>query len=122
VPTDDGSGFDELVARTTDAALILEPLADRFVAANAAGCALLGYDLARLLETPVSRIHPGELAQLQELGDAVVRHGYASTITLTCRTMAGDYLPTEVAVWAFRRAGRVYILALVECRSQHRAR
>jgi PAS domain S-box-containing protein len=123
VAADDGSGFDELVARTSDAALILDPLADRFVSANAAACALLGYDLAELLEMPVSRIHPGELAQLRDLVDAVVAEGYASTVTLTCRTRAGDRLPTEMAVWAFRRAGgRVYLFALVESRSQHRAR
>lgn len=83
---------------------------------------MLGYSLDELLETPVSRIHPGELPQLQDLVGSVLLSGHGSTITLTCRTKAGTRLPTEMALWAFRDQGRVRVLALIRDRSEHRTR
>ena len=105
-----------------DAALVLDPLEDRFVAANAAGCALLGYPLEELLETPVSRIHPGELPQLQELVGRVLRTGHDSTILLTCRTKARVYLPVEMSLTRLDHGDRAYVLGLVRDRSEHRQR
>src|SRR6266550_4877472 len=67
-------------------AYVMDPQHDRIVAANDAGCAMLGYTREELLETPISRIHPAELAELQELLERVLREGRASTIKLTCRT------------------------------------
>ena len=63
--TSDDARFERLLDQASDAAFVLDPLEDRILAANEAGCALLGYTLEELLETPVSRIHPGELPQLQ---------------------------------------------------------
>jgi PAS domain S-box-containing protein len=105
-----------------DAAILLDPLADRFVAANAAGCSLLGYPLEELLETPVSGIHPGELTQLQELVGRVLRTGHDTTILLTCRTRAGTYLPVEMSLTRVDRGDRAYLLGLVRDRSEHRHR
>jgi PAS domain S-box-containing protein len=105
-----------------DAAFVLDPLEDRFLAANAAGCALLGYELAELLETPVSRIHPGELPQLQELVGRVLRTGHATTILLTCRTRAAAYLPVEMSLTRVDHGDRAYVLGLVRDRSEHRHR
>ena len=45
-----------------------------------------------------------------------------STIALTCRTRSGQYLPTEMTLWAFDGGSRVYVLALIRDRSEHRAR
>ena len=39
----------------------MDPEHNRILAANDAGCALLGYTREELLETPISRIHPAEL-------------------------------------------------------------
>ena len=103
-----------------DAAFILDPLDDRFVAANRAGVAMLGYPLDQLLRTPVSHIHPGELPQLQDFVSRVLEHGHGTTIALTCRTQSGAYLPTEMSLHAFAGDGRVYILALIKDRSEHR--
>ena len=110
--------FDDAV----DAALLLDPLEDRFLAANTAGCELLGYPLAELLETPVSRIHPGELPQLQEVVGRVLRTGHATTILLTCRTRAGTYLPVEMSLTRVDHGDRAYVLGLVGDRSEHRHR
>jgi PAS domain S-box-containing protein len=123
VATRGESRFERLLDQANDAAFILDPLEDRILAANAAGCALLGYTLEELLDTPISRIHPGELPQLRDFVSGVLREGHGSTITLTCRTRSGQYLPTEMTLWAFDGNGpRVCILALIRDRSEHRAR
>lgn len=112
--------FDQLFAHTSDAAFILDPLEDRFLAANPAGCAMLGYAPEALLATPVSRIHPGELTQLQEFVSGVLRDGHGSTVKLTCRTSSEERLPIEMSLWAFDSDGRVRVLALIHDRSEHR--
>ena len=94
----------------------------RFRAANAAGCDLLGFTRQELLETPVSRIHAGELEQLQAFVGHVLRRGHGSTITLACRARQGDRLPIEMSLSAFESGGRVLVLGLVDDRSEHRVR
>ena len=101
-------------------AYVMDPQHDRIVAANDAGCAMLGYTREELLETPISRIHPAELAELQELLERVLREGRASTIKLTCRTKRGTFLPTEISLHGFEAGGRIQILGLVQDRSEHR--
>ena len=115
----------ELLARTPfydvdDAAYVMDPVRSRFVAANDAGCQLLGYTLDELLRIPISQIHPSELAELSDLLERVLRHGCASTIRLTCRTKGGTFLPTEIALHAVSLAGRLRVLGLVQDRSGHR--
>jgi PAS domain S-box-containing protein len=118
--TSAGSSFDPLIERADDPAFVIDPLEDRFAAANAAVCELLGYTREELLRTPVSRIHPGELQQLRAFVGTVLGHGHGSTITLTCRVRQGARLPVELALWAFTNGGRVYLLGLVNDRSEHR--
>jgi two-component system, chemotaxis family, sensor kinase Cph1 len=103
-----------------EAAFVLDPTEGRFVAANAAGCAMLGYSRAELFETPISRIHPGELPMLEDFVGRVLRDGHGTTISLACRTRTGTYLPTEMALHAFEQDDSVYILALIHDRSEHR--
>ena len=45
-----------------------------------------------------------------------------STIKLTCRTKTGVYLPTEMTFHAFESSGHLYVLGLVQDRSEHRVR
>jgi two-component system, chemotaxis family, sensor kinase Cph1 len=101
-------------------AYVMDPERNRILAANDAGCRLLGYTREELLETPISRIHPAELAEIAELVECVLTHGRASTITLTCRTKFGTFLPTEISLHAFESDGRVRVLGLVQDRSEHR--
>ena len=112
--------FEDLFEHACDAAFILDPVADRIVAANPAGAAHLGLPREEVLATPISRCHPGELPQLQEFVGKVLRDGHGTTVTLTCRTVSGECLPTEVSLYAFERNGRVHLLALVQDRSEHR--
>jgi PAS domain S-box-containing protein len=111
----------DLVRRSTEPAVVLDPLEDRFLAANGAACAMLGYTLEALLETPVSEIHPGELAQLRGVVDDVLRRGHGSTIALTCRKTTGECLPMEMMLWACRSGDDRSVLALMHDRSEHRA-
>ena len=106
--------------RVNEPAYVMDPQHDRILAANDAGCAMLGYTREELLETPISRIHPAELAELQELLERVLREGRASTIKLTCRTKRGTFLPTEISLHGFEAGGRLQILGLVQDRSEHR--
>lgn len=105
---------------SADPAYVMDPDRGAILAANDAGCALLGYTREELLATPISRIHPAELKELAELLDRVLRNGRASTITLTCRTKAGTFLPTEISLHRLQLDGRTRILGLVQDRSEHR--
>jgi len=109
-----------LFEHANEPAYVMDPQHDRILAANDAGCAMLGYTREELLETPISRIHPAELAELQELLERVLREGRASTIKLTCRTKRGTFLPTEISLHGFEAGGRIQILGLVQDRSEHR--
>jgi two-component system, chemotaxis family, sensor kinase Cph1 len=106
--------------RAHEAAYVMDPEHSRILAANDAGCELLGYTRAELLETPISRIHPSELAELTELLERVLRNGRASTIKLTCRTKTGMFLPTEISLHKLELHGKTRILGLVQDRSEHR--
>jgi PAS domain S-box-containing protein len=118
-PTEPRS-FRQLFEQSPEPAYVIDPLEDRIVAANRAGCSLLGYAHDELLATPVSRIHPADLPQLRDFVEQVVRDGRASTITLTCRTKLGTFLPTEMSLHAFLSDGQLRILGLVQDRSDHR--
>jgi two-component system, chemotaxis family, sensor kinase Cph1 len=103
-------------------AYVMDPEHSRILAANDAGCDLLGYTREELLETPISRIHPSELAELSELLERVLRNGRASTIKLTCRTKNGTFLPTEISLHKLEIDSKTRILGLVQDRSEHRQR
>ena len=117
-----GFSFEPLFEHASDPVFVIDPLEDSFVAANTAGCDLLGYTRKELLETPVSRIHPGELEQLQAFVGNVLGRGHGSTIGLTCRVGRGTRLPIEMSLSAFESGGRVLVLGLVHDRSEHRGR
>lgn len=114
--------FEQLFERSSDPAYIVDPLDDRILDANHAGCSMLGYTREELLATPVSHIHPAELPQLREFLSRVLRDGHGSTIKLTCRTKCGDFLPTEMSLLPFDSGASVYLLGLVQDRSEHRQR
>jgi PAS domain S-box-containing protein len=121
-PAEHPMSFQQLFDRSPEPAYVIDPHDDRILAANRAGCSLLGYTHDELLATPVSEIHPADLPQLREFVEQVMRDGRASTIMLTCRTKVGTFLPTEISLHAFESDGRLRILGLVQDRSDHRQR
>jgi PAS domain S-box-containing protein len=114
--------FFQLFEDSRDPAFVIDPFADRILAANDAGCAMLGYTHEELLALPVSHVHPAELPQLRDFFTYVSRDGSGSTIKLTCRTKSGHFLPTEISLHTLESDGRAYILGLVHDRSEHRQR
>jgi chemotaxis family two-component system sensor kinase Cph1 len=112
----------QLFEGTDEPAYLMDPGQGRIIAANDAGCTMLGYTRAELLETPISQIHPAELAELSELLERVLRDQRASTIKLTCRTKQGTFLPTEISLHAVQLGDALRILGLVQDRSEHRHR
>ena len=111
-----GKSFEE----SSDAAFLMDPIDDRIVEANRAGCKLLGYTREELLTTTVSDIHPAEMPQLREFLETALRDGRASMVKFTCRTKSGQFLPTEIWIHVVEAEGRTYILGLVQDRSEHR--
>jgi PAS domain S-box-containing protein len=118
----DDRSFAQLFEESPEPAYVIDPAADRILAANSAGCAMLGYTHEELLRTPVSTIHPAELSQMSDFLERVLSDGQGSTIKLTCRTKLGTFLPTEMSLHAFANDGRLRILGLVQDRSEHRQR
>ena len=112
--------FAQLFEDSSDAAFLMDPVDDRIVEANRAGCALLGYTREELLECTVSDIHPAEMPELRDFLGRALRDGRASTVKLTCRMKSGHFLPTEISIHGVESGGRRYILGLVQDRSEHR--
>lgn len=122
ISPDHTPSFEQLFERSPEPAYLIDPLDDRILAANRAGCALLGYTHDEMLATPVSHIHPADLPQMLDFLDRVARDGRGSTILLTCRTKVGTFLPIEMSLHAFDGDGRLCILGLLQDRSDHRQR
>jgi two-component system, chemotaxis family, sensor kinase Cph1 len=120
VPAERALLFEQLFEDSCDPAYIIDPFEDRILAANRAGCAMLGFTREELLATPVSNIHPADLPQLGEFLERVLRDGKGSTIKLACRAKSGRFLPTEMTLLAFEIDGHVQLLGLVHDRSEHR--
>ena len=112
--------FEQLFEESAEAAYLMDPADDRIVEANRAGCALLGYTREELLTLTVSDIHPAEMPQLRAFVDQALGEGRASMVKFTCRTKSGAFLPTEISLHLVRGDDRLYILGLVQDRSEHR--
>ena len=108
--------------QATEPAFVMDPRENRVVAANVAGCALLGYTREEMIGLHVACIHPSEMPELTALLSEVARHGRASTIKLTCRTKSGTFLPTEISLHSLMLEQGIRILGLVQDRSDHRQR
>jgi chemotaxis family two-component system sensor kinase Cph1 len=112
--------FGSLFEKSRQPAFVMDPVDDRIIEANPAGCALLGYERHEILALMVSDIHPAEMPQLRDFLDVALRDGSASMVKFTCRTKAGQFLPTEISLHLVESGGRRYILGLVQDRSEHR--
>ena len=122
MPPDPERLFERMLDQAEDAAFLMDPVDDRIVEANRAGCALLGYTREELLECTVSDIHPAEMPELRAFLRRALEDGHASMTRLTCRTKTGVFLPTEISLHVVDGGGRRYLLGLVQDRSEHRGR
>jgi chemotaxis family two-component system sensor kinase Cph1 len=122
MPAESNRLFERMFEDSSDPAFLMDPVDDRILEANKAGCALLGYTRAELLRATVSDIHPAEMPELRAFLRRALRDGQASTTKFTCRTKSGEFLPTEISLHLVDNDGRRYILGLVQDRSEHRRR
>ena len=100
----------------------MDPEQGRILAANDAGCTLLGYTRAELLETPISAIHPAELPELSELLERVLRDsGLRRSSSPAEPSTARSCRPRSRSTGS-QLDGTLRILGLVQDRSEHRQR
>ena len=98
---------------SNDAILVSEPAEDRFVDVNPKACTMLGYQREELLATPLSSIHPNDLALLGVFAESVFEKGTGWTNELSCVTKSGVSLPTEISASSMEMSGKLCIIALV---------
>ncbi|MGP9811500.1 sigma 54-interacting transcriptional regulator [Rhodopseudomonas sp. NSM] len=110
--------FDGLI----EAALLLDPAADRILDVNPAACALLGYDRATLLQTRISALHDRQFPALIVFTQAVFDRGSYWTHALTPNNSAGTPLRVEYAGRALRLDGRTLLLLTMSDLEQRRRR
>jgi PAS domain S-box-containing protein len=120
MPTDPRQGYRHILDTAHEAIYVVDPAADQIIDANPAACAMLHYRHDELLATPISRIHPAEMPQMTAFAQAALRDGESWTISMTCRTKNGIFLPTEMTLFALDTGHRVYVIGLVHDRSDHR--
>jgi len=75
--------------------LVFDPDSDRVLGANAAACALLGYDRGLLLAMRVTDLHPAQLPTLIVFTQAVLANGTYWTTSLSPRHAAEKELQLE---------------------------
>lgn len=113
VPAVDADHFRSIFLHAQDAILLLDVESDRIVEANPRAAAILGYDRTRLLQTPISAIHPHEMTRLIRFAGSVMESGTGWTDELSCTTSSREILPAEISASAVDVRGRRLILALV---------
>lgn len=97
---------------------VMDPIRNRVVEANQAGCEMLGYERDELLATPISEVHPAEMPQLSAWVTQVRNDRHGWTALFVCRTKSGTYLPVEMTALAPDPDGLVVVFE--RDRSAHR--
>jgi len=106
-----------------EAQLVIDPYADRVLAANAAACQLLGCEGRDFDDLPVSRLLAGGHARLIVFTQAVLEKGRAWTDNLSCRDPLGQIKRIECQAVRITHAGGVAMLASIrDIREQDRRR
>ena len=88
---------------------LLDPVHNRIVEANRAGCDLVGYDHDELVGTRISATHPAELAQLVDWVTQVRTEEVGWSALFNCRTKTGNHIPVEMMALAPDPNGLVVI-------------
>ncbi len=99
---------------------LIDPSSDQIVDANETAARLLGYSLAELIHTSISKIHPGEMEKLRGFSEQVFNEGAAFSDELSCTTKSGDCIPAEMSGSILNIDGRELMMALVTDVSEKR--
>lgn len=98
---------------SNDAIFIIDPVADRILAANPKASEMLGYSVKELITLPVSAIHPTEMDSMLAFYQSVSAEDYGWTSELSCRTKAGYILPAEISASIADMGEQAVMIALV---------
>ncbi len=105
--------FRKIFDHSHDAIVIIDLASDSILEANPRACSMLQYSYRELLSTPVSAIHPQEMAKLQVFSESVLREGHGWTNELTCLTKSGTTLPAEISASVLEIGGRPCMISMV---------
>ena len=108
--------FGALFESVFDPAVVIDPVAGRFVAANPAAEALFGYTAADLRALSPADLHPHEIPRLDRFLGEVRAHGAWTADDLSCRLRDGQEIP---AVIRDRRETRLSELGAAVRRLMH---
>lgn len=112
--------YHQILDAAHEAVFVMDPAADQIIDANPAACAMLDYPYDELLATPISRIHPAEIDQMTAFAQTALHDGEGWTISMTCRTKGGIFLPTEITLLPLNDGHQIYLIGLIQDRSDHR--
>ena len=112
--------FGALFESVFDPAVVIDPVAGRFVAANPAAETLFGYTLAELRAMSPADIHPQEIPRLDRFLGEVRAHGAWTADDLSCRLRDGQEIPAVIRARLVSHEGRECILAVIRDRREKR--
>ena len=112
--------FEALFECVFDAAVVIDPVAGRFLAANPAAETLFGYTAAELAAMSPADIHPHEIPRLDRFLGAVRAHGAWTGDDLSCRVRDGQEIPAVIRARLVSHEGRECILAVIRDRREKR--
>lgn len=99
--------------QASEAMLILDPVGDRIVQANAAASRLLGYAHEELVGMAVTELHPDQRPGLIVFTESVIERGRGWTNAIRLRRRDGSLLLPEYSAAAYRLRGRTYLVAVL---------
>lgn len=112
------NGAEQVFEELYDPAFLIDPAEGRFVGANEAACAFLGYAPAELLALTPADIHPHEIPRLDAFLRSVTENMRWATDDLSCRSKEGTLIPAQVRASLVTLEGRTYIVAIVRDRRE----
>jgi PAS domain S-box-containing protein len=112
--------FGALFESVFDPAVVIDPVAGRFVAANPAAETLFGYTAAELRAMSPADIHPHEIPRLDRFLGEVRAHGGWTADDLSCRLRDGREIPAVIRARLVTHDGRERILAVIRDRREKR--
>lgn len=112
--------FDWFFENAYDPAFLIDLKTRKFVSANAAAAAMLGYSLPELLDLSPSAIHPHEIPRLETFVKKVVDHGMWTSDELSCRRKDGRTLPAHLRAAAVHHQNGPAILIILRNLREHK--
>ncbi len=96
--------------RDAEALLVVDPLENRVLRANAAAATLFDRTISELCATPVARLYMGCLGALHALTDEAIERGHAYSRDITLTEATAPVPPLEHAALAVVHDGHLYLV------------